>query len=814
MADQELQRMQELLAQVNREYEQFGRILPQTQQQLNAARTGIKNFDMQLNLAGTAIKSVAGAFTSYTKEMYSGTRGAKAFNNSIDQMATAVQAASAGLSLLMPGGVVVKGLVAAIGFLAGEALKAGKTLGEQSDKIYDAFSGMARTGAIAGEGLTGLFDGLQKMGLGIDEANSAIELFANNADILAQFGGTVNRGRKQFESTIKEMEPFRSEMRALGLNQQDQNEAAMIFVRQMNRLNLVTKDNANITGAAAAGFVKEMDALTKATGFTRKQQEEAVEKAMRKQVFAATVDDLIARNQEKDARLLQTALRFAASQGEDFAEGLADAAAGNINTVASQKLFMSTNGEAQDLVQKITSGRIKDETQLREEFGRLAKTMGTVRQQMIGTSMTNVAEDFMLSYSTMSKVTKTATNDFVASFNKATTEIDDQTGKNVLGQDAALHDYVRMINAQQEAMLAEQKTMQLGVAAFTRQTANAAEAHEKVAKAALKAATELEKLGLGVDASTEAIEAQDEANYRNLELGDKVISSLLRANEMAGRLIAGAVGLVHEGAGQALQGGVATNRANRVRRETTNLEQAGRAPATSGTTGVGAGASNVSAPGAMPQMMAMTEEALRAAGLKIKQGGVQMENAQVSSKLIEIAKSVQAALGEKFGYISATNSPYHRDEKPQSLHGQGRAFDFVLANGESPTIEQGKQIVEQLKKLGASYAQDEYNFPSRGSTGKHFHVEVPKFGDGALVMKPQLAMIGEKGPEAVLPIEDLGSMIEDIKRSMEQSVSKLSQSQTDAIYQGMSNLGAYLEELIRTNKNSVDVQTKILQSNM
>ena len=51
MANQELEENAELLAKANRELDLFGRLLPETQQELLDANTGIKDFSLKMSIA-------------------------------------------------------------------------------------------------------------------------------------------------------------------------------------------------------------------------------------------------------------------------------------------------------------------------------------------------------------------------------------------------------------------------------------------------------------------------------------------------------------------------------------------------------------------------------------------------------------------------------------------------------------------------------------------------------------------------------------------------------------------------------------------
>lgn len=805
MADQELQRMQELLAQVNREYEQFGRILPQTQQQLNAANTGIKNFDMQLNLAGNAITAITGAATDYAKAMYSGERGAKAFNKSIDGMATAVQAASAALALLVPGGVLIKGLVAGIGYLAGEAMKAGKVIGEQADMTFKAYQDLAASGAAAGDGMNGVFEGLQKLGLGVQEAAGFVRLFNENAETMAQFGGTVSRGRKQFENTVEQMKPFRQELQALGLSQEAQNEAAMAYVRIQNRLNMSTRDNTNITGSAAVAFAKEMDQLTKVTGLSRKQQEDVLERAQRNQRFAATVDELVAQGRTKEAKQLQLAVRMAAAAGQDLADAAADQASGVMDTVAAQKGYMSTQGELNAFIERIKDGQYKDAEAVAQGFQDMTESMKDTRSTMVGSYLLGVGEEFMLQYSTMTNATKVATNNFVEQFKNAGDEIAEQTGKNGKTQEQLLADYTRMIIAQQETMLAEQKTVQLAVGNFVKQAADAAEASEKLAKAALRAAENLAKLG---PSQTYATEGKTAGKYTGALAGGIAGAKLGMAGGTAiapgvGTAIGGVLGLVGGMAAGYFGGGKLG-------------EIAGGMFAKEPAPGAAPGTAAPTAKSVMSQLD------LKKLGLKIKEGDVQRSGGEISPKLIELAKNIQNLPG--FAYFSAINDNYHKNDS-SSKHPQGLALDFVLSQSIKGDRKAGEQIIQQLKSMGASYVRDEYNNPSSRATAPHIHAEVA-MAKGGLVTQPTVAMVGERGPEAVMPLNKMFDNFKEMSNNTQESIEGLGREFKDAVTQNMSELTRQnkdalaagfeamineIRSLVSVNKSGVEIQERLLR---
>mgnify|MGYP003340562695 CR=1 FL=1 len=78
----------------------------------------------------------------------------------------------------------------ALGLLAGEATRFSKIIGEQADNVRKGFDGLAEVGATAGDGMQGVFEGLQRLGLGVQDADHMVRLLAENAETVSLFGGT------------------------------------------------------------------------------------------------------------------------------------------------------------------------------------------------------------------------------------------------------------------------------------------------------------------------------------------------------------------------------------------------------------------------------------------------------------------------------------------------------------------------------------------------------------------------------------------------------------------------------------------------
>jgi hypothetical protein len=140
--------------------------------------------------------------------MYEGKKGAAAFNSSVDSMAEAATAAGAVLTMMIPGGPIIKALVAGMTWQWAGWPRYTKAANEMSDSLYTTFQKMSKSGAAASDGLMGIYGDMQKLGLGIQDLDGYVDMINSSSRDLALFGGSVFAGRKAFADIGKAMTPF------------------------------------------------------------------------------------------------------------------------------------------------------------------------------------------------------------------------------------------------------------------------------------------------------------------------------------------------------------------------------------------------------------------------------------------------------------------------------------------------------------------------------------------------------------------------------------------------------------------------------
>lgn len=144
------------------------------------------------------------------------------------------------------------------------------------------------------------------------------------------------------------------------------------------------------------------------------------------------------------------------------------------------------------------------------------------------------------------------------------------------------------------------------------------------------------------------------------------------------------------------------------------------------TTNTNTGSSNqfVNSPFAVSQWDEQVSGKALQSRLKVKRNE-SVANGSVARPTAQFAEIVQGHLGDNLKYFSAFNDTYHKGSG--SKHAKGSAFDVVLKDGISK--QEAAVVSRNLHQVAAAAGfkikvLDEYNNPSKNSTGGHIHVTV------------------------------------------------------------------------------------------
>jgi GH24 family phage-related lysozyme (muramidase) len=431
----------------------------------------------------------------YTLSMAKGQKGAAQFNDGIDAMTESVQIAAVALSLLVPGGALIKGVTAGLTFLATQAMKTAaemqKAANDQADATYKAFQAFSKAGATGADGLKGFFDDVNRMRLNVNQLDAMATVIGNSAKDMASMGGTVNKARGQFANLVQGMGDFETGMLNLGMSYDDQAEAAMGYMKLQNTLSQgQQRDYGRLTGGMKK-YLEETEALARVTGLNRKEQEATQEKMLAQQRFGAKIQELrdegtVESNRAAD--LLIAGLKRAAAQGDMAAQAYADQTTGMLTTDAAIKGNMSTQGKQLQQINDILEGRITNEDQLNVSQQDLLTTTKEVGKTMNKVFQTGVGEDFLLPFAEFQKTAKLANQNFAEQMVDAGEEV-----KNLINStelvDEQLKRYNALIKSQNDEMLVLQRSLNgafssagVGLQGFTEILKNTGEVIMQLAK--------------------------------------------------------------------------------------------------------------------------------------------------------------------------------------------------------------------------------------------------------------------------------------------------------------------------------------------
>ena len=362
-----------------------------------AATEAAARFKAKMDTATGAAGSLVDAFVTYNKEVYKGSSANEAAAASMHKMGEAAKYAGAFLAILVPGGPIVKALVASLGLLAAKAAEAGAELALQTDAVYKSYQDLAKAGATGAGGMQDVFNSLQKVGLGTQKFGEYLKLVNSNANDLAMFGGTVNKGRKIFENTMGSLTTQQKiQMEQMGLNDTARAQATMDYLKQQRLLTAGSKSQMDTSSTAVMKYIKETDELTRITGANREEQQKILDKAMSEEIFASFIDELESQGEEGKKKAAEIRKQNAMAEkllGPETARGIRDSLTGFIGaSQASQKVFMASNGAISEYTDTLKNTTLAEGEGVKV-FGKLAGAISnTYDTQVRGLAQMGVAE--------------------------------------------------------------------------------------------------------------------------------------------------------------------------------------------------------------------------------------------------------------------------------------------------------------------------------------------------------------------------------------------------------------------------------------
>jgi muramidase (phage lysozyme) len=748
---------------------------------------------MKADLASQGLSTLAAATGAYARAVYQGNTSATAANAALDQFQQNVNLAAAALVVLTPGGVVIKSLVAAAAYITtkvfGAAAEAAKLSNEMAAGQFKLFQDISKSGATASDGLEGMYGDLQKMGIMLNEFPEYGSLIKQSSADLANLGGTVRQGAKALAASSAQVNLSREALFRAGMTQEDINDATMSYLKLQTQLGRNTqaeiKDTVNL-GESARAYLAEQNKLTMITGQDRKSREAARAAAMNEERFRAKLRSLELAKDTEGVKSMTMFNDVVQGLAPEVAQGARDMFAGNLTSEAAQKLQRSAP-EAFATLQKLLAKTIEPAEAAQTILKQVQQTGDSIGTVL---GLTGNFNSKFVSMSESANLAGTLQTSIVEKMKKA----DEEYGKQQNQASQNTTDQAKINEAQRQLGLKMQGLVESAQPQLQSPNRVIAAAAKDIAKELQGLVDVLKKYNGQAaadlkDRSNEMLKEYQQqlsdkksnqaSNPTNRQSSGKVqpapdnTQPNTQNSSNAGGNVqnqppvqtdnrpAGSVGILDrlQGKGRAqnqtpapqVQPAPPSNNTSQQMQNIRNLIQ--RAEITPGAEnpydiqqGEGKKAAVELTKMTVDQVLALQDQR-RKKGLK-----------KGESTAVGAYQIVQGTLKEKIAQLKIQGDEMFdkdlQDRLADSLIKQA-GYDEYAAN---PTPDAKKAFVNRLSGLWAGIPKD-----AGGQTGLpqnqnkatiDFETAINSFGDGGIALRDQLARIGEKGPEAIIPLKN------------------------------------------------------------
>ena len=674
----------------------------------------------------------------------------------------------------------------------GKALKAlGEGAGEVAnhmiesfDKAYGTFQKLSDSGVVA------TFEDMKisarAMQLNYAQSESVLSKHSKN---LALFAGSAVRGRQEFEKMAIDSYDVRKNFQKLGISGEEFSEMQLSYINQQMRTGQGQKKTTEEMVAGSIEYIKELDAISKITGASKKDLQAEREARMNDAKFRAGMASYPEHIQKEIGKFLDM---LQATGRKDIKAGFQDYfASGGATGKVSQELLSGFAGQASSIVsiaQKLMSGQSKflgAEEDLNiaskkssETFRGLNAIYGTQTAQgklfieqtiganRIGKNTQKEMEDYEKAQAAIIANTTSVNSqlaDTKTALEQATRDIEQMStsGSLITGLMKYMAEGIELVTEKMYEMAGEDLPAHLKARKEERKALES----EKQARKELADAERQAADNMIILSPEEQMTNSDPLSQYRLRL-DKTIKA--REEASAKRKAA------EEAAG--VSGPGSTRMSDTVSSASSSQSQAADA---SDYAGLNIGGSSK---------------------------GEAIAGGAASKNIIALARKMQAKYPN--GTFNAFNDTFHKSGK----HKEGLAFDYSLQGypkGEKIPKSLGEEIKQFLMSSGGKNVIDEYNYPTSAATGGHIHAEVSA-RTGGIFSGPDTGYLAElHGDEAVAKVNDEKSISQSALGSgsmMTNSSNKISEIYTTLVEK--------MDSLIDLMDTSMENQKKFLEAKL
>jgi len=339
----------------------FGKNSDEYVKALKDAQVGIRGYTagLQASMAqlGTSMKQLGAG-------MYKNTQGVGQFGGAIESGADAVNSYAKKFG---PAGEAVGMFTQALAKYVAASLK-------MSDQLFDSYTKISRAGVVGAGAMSEVYDSLRNFGYTMEGLENLGNLLGRNSKNFGLFFQSALSGSRAFGQVASQIQNsnLRTQFFQLGMSVDDINDGIAGYVTQQGKLGQTQGKSVDQLAKGAEAYIKELDLLTKLTGMTRQEQEDAREGALQIEAFYAGLADL----GEKEQEQAMQAYTMAYAKGGPKAAAEMAATFNGVITAGSD-MFLATGGASMQAFNKEFFAR----------GGTAAQSMDLIKQSITPTMM-------------------------------------------------------------------------------------------------------------------------------------------------------------------------------------------------------------------------------------------------------------------------------------------------------------------------------------------------------------------------------------------------------------------------------------------
>jgi len=171
---------------------------------------------------------------------------------------------------------------------------------KQGESLYKSYQDLAKSGATASDGITGVFNNMQKFGYGIEELDKMVKLVSENSQTLAKFSLTAADGTSAFAGAMQGLTRDQG-LKVLGKMPDEINAAGAAYIKQQVAVGRNQKDVGDNLGVSTKQYIMDLDRLQRLTGTSADQLQKQQDEARSEDAYNDVMADLEARAASGDA---------------------------------------------------------------------------------------------------------------------------------------------------------------------------------------------------------------------------------------------------------------------------------------------------------------------------------------------------------------------------------------------------------------------------------------------------------------------------------------------------------------------------------